>query len=122
MTSGAAPISARSRGAWVAPTTATTVATPRPRATAWTAVRAAPSGSFSPIRRETMAVTPIDRPMATVYMMVKIDSVSPMVATASGPRRETKKTSTTANTDSMTVSSTIGTASSRMARPTGPSV
>ena len=54
--------------------------------------------------------------------MVIIASVSPTVATASGPTRETKKTSTTANTDSSTSSSTIGIASSTMARSIEPSV
>src|SRR6185295_12457262 len=55
-------------------------------------------------------------------MMVSMDSVSPTVATESAPRRETKKTSTTANTDSSTSSRTIGIASRRIARPIGPSV
>jgi len=53
---------------------------------------------------------------------VSIVSVSPTVATAAAPSRETKKTSETAKTDSMIISSTIGTASSRIARPIGPSV
>ena len=55
-------------------------------------------------------------------MSVIIDSVRPTVATASAPRRETKKTSTTANTDSSTSSRTIGIASSTIARPIEPSV
>src|SRR6266508_3712915 len=55
-------------------------------------------------------------------MKVSIDSVRPTVATASGPRRDTKNTSTTANTDSSASSRTIGMASTRMARPIGPSV
>src|SRR5215471_751157 len=55
-------------------------------------------------------------------MSASIDSVSPTVATASAPSRETQNTSTRANTDSSTISSTIGTASRRMARPIGPSV
>jgi hypothetical protein len=50
------------------------------------------------------------------------DSVSPTVATASAPRCATTKTSTTAKTLSITISSTIGTARTRMARPIGPSV
>jgi hypothetical protein len=53
-------------------------------------------------------------------MSTIIDSVSPTVATASAPRRETKNTSTTAKTLSMTVSSTIGTARRKIARPIGP--
>jgi len=44
------------------------------------------------------------------------DSVSPITATASRPSRDTQKTSTTANSDSITISRTIGTASSRIAR------
>src|SRR5207247_2810926 len=75
-----------------------------------------------PILRATVAVAPIERPMAAAYTIVSIDSLSPTVATEFGPRRETKKTSTTANTDSRTSSSTIGIASSRIARPIGPSV
>ena len=51
-----------------------------------------------------------------------MDSVIPTVATASAPSRDTQKTSTTANTDSSTISSTIGTASRMTARPIGPSV
>ena len=122
MTSASAPIIERRCGANVKPSTPITVATTRPSATAWKAVRAAPSGSFSPIRLATNAVTPILSPSATVYMMVSMDSVSPTVATAAGPNRATKNTSTTANTDSMAVSRTIGTASSRTARPMGPDV
>ncbi len=49
-------------------------------------------------------------------------SVSPTVAMASAPRRDTQNTSTTPNSDSMHISSTIGTASSTMARPMLPSV
>src|SRR6185503_19834709 len=52
-------------------------------------------------------------------MMISIDSVSVTVAIASGPSFDTQKMSATANTDSITISSTIGTASSRMARPSG---
>src|SRR5471032_176028 len=50
-------------------------------------------------------------------MIVISDSVMPTVATASAPRRPTKKTSATANTDSISISSTIGMASSITARP-----
>ncbi len=53
---------------------------------------------------------------------VSIDSVRATVATALGPSRDTKYTSTTANSDSMAVSSTIGTASSSTARPIEPEV
>jgi hypothetical protein len=39
-----------------------------------------------------------------------------MTATASRPSRETQKTSATANSDSMTISSTMGTESKKTAR------
>ena len=52
--------------------------------------------------------------------MVSIDSVTPTVATASALTRDTKKTSTTANSDSMPISSTMGTDSITSAGPTGP--
>jgi hypothetical protein len=45
-----------------------------------------------------------------------MDSVNPTVATAFAPSLPTQKTSTTANSDSSTISSTMGIASSRMAR------
>ena len=74
------------------------------------------------MRRATIAVTPIDNPIAAVYASVSIDSVRPTVATAFGPRCATQKMSTTANSDSITISSTIGTASRMIARPMGPEV
>ncbi len=46
--------------------------------------------------------------------------MSPTVATALGPRRATKKTSTTANTLSSAISRTIGTARRRIARGMDP--
>ena len=51
---------------------------------------------------------------------VKTASVSPMVATASAPTRATQNMSTTANSDSMHISSTMGIASRVMARPIAP--
>lgn len=54
--------------------------------------------------------------------MIIIDSVRPTVATASGPRRPTQKTSETANSDSMTISRTIGTARRKIAWPMEPEV
>src|SRR4051812_34443923 len=50
------------------------------------------------------------------------DSVSPTVATASAPRCATTNTSTTTKTLSMSISSTMGTARMKMARPIGPLV
>ena len=64
----------------------------------------------------------IDRPIATAYISDRTDSVSPTAATAGAPSEATQYTSTTAKTDSMTISSTIGTASSSSAVPMGPSV
>jgi hypothetical protein len=61
-------------------------------------------------------------PIAIAYTSVSHDSVSPTVATAAAPSRETKNTSVTANTLSMIISRTMGTASTRIARPTGPRV
>src|SRR3954465_1327775 len=55
-------------------------------------------------------------------MSVSHDSVSPTAATALAPSFETKNTSHTANTLSITISSTIGTASTRTARETEPCV
>src|SRR3954463_11702443 len=52
-------------------------------------------------------------------MMASIDSVRPTVATASEPSLDTQKMSTTANSDSIDISSTIGTARRITARPTG---
>jgi hypothetical protein len=55
-------------------------------------------------------------------MSVISDSVIATAATASGPSRATKNTSTTAKTLSISISSTIGTASSMMEWPMSPSV
>ena len=77
---------------------------------------AAPSGSFSPMRRATIAVVAIPSPSPTAMIRVSIDSVSPTVAIASGPSRPTQNISTTANSDSSTISSTIGIASRMIAR------
>ena len=82
-----------------------------------TAESAAALGSFSPIRRATIAVAPIESPIPTAYTMVSSDSVRPTVATAEGPREDTKYTSTTAKTDSITISSIIGTDNSKIDRP-----
>ena len=51
--------------------------------------------------------------------MISIDSVNTTVATASAPSFDTQKMSASANTDSMTISTTIGMASSRIARRSG---
>jgi len=65
-TAGVAPITARKRGASGTVTTAITAATSSPSATPCTAASAAPSGFPSPMRRATMAVTPIESPIAAV--------------------------------------------------------
>lgn len=93
-----------------------------PSVMACTAARAAPSGFFSPMRRATVAVVPIASPKASVYTMAIIDSVSATVATAAAPSFATQNMSTTAKMDSITISSTIGTASRKIARPMGPCV
>ena len=61
-------------------------------------------------------------PIATAYTRVRRASVTPTVATASGPSRDTKSMSTMAKTDSITISNTMGMESNRMARPKPPSV
>ena len=121
-TSGCAPRSSRSCGAYTTPITPMTADRTTPTAIACTAERAAPSGSPLPIRRATIAVTPIERPIATVYTSVTSDSARPTAVIASGPRRETQNTSVSANTDSSAVSITMGIASRSRARPTGPRV
>ena len=89
---------------------------------ACTADSAAASGFFSPMRRATSAVVPIAMPIATALTSVRTDSVKPTVATAEAPSDDTKYMSTTAKTDSSTISSIIGTASRRMAFPIPPVV
>jgi hypothetical protein len=94
-----APISASICGPNETPIAPNATAATSPRMIDWTADFAAPSESFSPIRRATVADAPIDRPTASAYMIVIHDSVMPTVATASAPSRPTKKTSATTNTD-----------------------
>src|SRR5208337_824692 len=64
----------------------------------------------------TIAVVERLSPNPTAPTSVSSDSVSPTVATACAPSRLTQNTSTTANSDSSTTSSTMGMASSKMAR------
>ena len=52
---------------------------------AWTAATAAPSGSFSPMRRATVAVAAMLSPSATLKISTMSDSVSPTAAMASAP-------------------------------------
>jgi hypothetical protein len=63
-----------------------------------------------------MAVVDMPRPRPTAKTRVSTDSVRPTVAIAFAPSRLTQKTSTTAKSDSSTISSTIGMASRRIAR------
>ncbi len=63
-----------------------------------------------------MAVVDRLKPMATENTRVNNDSVSPTVAVAFAPSRPTQKMSTTAKSDSSTISKTMGTASSKIAR------
>ncbi len=88
----------------------------RPSPIACTPAIAASSGSFSPMRRATMAVVDMARPMPIDITSISIDSVRPTVATALAPSRPTQNTSTTAKRDSSTISSTIGMASRKMDR------
>ena len=104
------------------PTAATTTAVATPSQIVWPATIAAASELPAPIRRATSAVTAMLSPTATAYSKVSTASVSPTAATALGPRPATKKISTTANTDSIAISSIIGIASSRTARPMLPLV
>src|SRR5688572_29697985 len=55
-------------------------------------------------------------------MMASKDSVSPMAAADAAPRRETKKMFTIANSDSINISSTMGTARLTIAGTIGPLV
>ena len=63
-THGEPPISWSSFGASGAPMTPMTIETISARAIAWTAARAAPSGFCSPIRRATIAIAPMLKPIA----------------------------------------------------------
>src|SRR5882762_4406574 len=93
-----------------------------PMTMAWTPATAAPAGSFSPMRRATMAVVERLRPKPIAITRLRRDSVRPTVAMASAPRRPTQKTSTTAKRDSSTISITMGMASRRIARLRLPAV
>jgi hypothetical protein len=101
---------------------AATPETTNPTTMACTATSPAAPSSFSPMRRATIAVAPMLSPSAITNTTVRQVSVNPTVVMASAPRCDTQKTSTMPNSDSMTISSTIGTASNTMARPMLPSV
>ena len=64
-TAGDAPINRSNAGAYATPNRPTGTAISTPSRIACTAARAAPSPSFSPIRRATIAVAPALRPIAT---------------------------------------------------------
>ena len=64
-TSSVAPIRRSSCGPNSTPMAPMIAAIPIPRMIACTAVSAARSGSFSPMRRATVAAAPIERPMAS---------------------------------------------------------
>ena len=72
------------------------------------------------MRRATVAVVAMLSPRATANSSTSSDSVKPTVATAFAPRCATQNMSTTANSDSIIISSTMGTASIAMARPIEP--
>ena len=116
------PMRRSSSGAKYAPSAATSVETNTPSAMAWTAAALAASGSFSPMRRATVAVAAIAKPSAIANTTVRQVSVRPTVAMALLPRCATQNTSTIPNRDSMHISRTIGTESSTMARSMLPAV
>ena len=64
-TSSRAPIITSRSGPNAMPTAPIRMATPIPRIIACTALSAARSGSFSPMRRATVAAAPIERPIAS---------------------------------------------------------
>src|SRR5215813_19255 len=113
---GLAPIMARNLGAKGKQTAKITAEAAIPRMMDCTAAWAAPSGSFSPVRRATTAVVPMLIPTATAKIMVSMPSVIPTVAVESAPRCATQNMSTMPKSDSMAISSTMGTASRKMAR------
>src|SRR5688572_15412551 len=80
------------------------------------AVSPAVFGFFSPILREIMEEAETLNPMATEYEKVMIDSVVPAMEMAFEPSLLTKNRLAHTNNDSITSSSTIGTASNTMAR------
>ena len=92
------------------------MASTTPTPIACTAATEAPSGSCSPMRRATVAVAAIARPMAMANTSTTTASVSPTAAMASGPRRATQKASTTPKVDSITISRMVGMASRAMPR------
>src|SRR5436305_885412 len=116
MISGDAPIRRSNCGAQNTHGAPTSTATVSPRMMAWTPATAAAAGSFSPMRRATIAVVERLSPSPMAKTRLSSDSVRPTVATASAPSRPTQNTSTTAKRDSSTISRIIGMASSRMAR------
>ena len=118
-TCSSAPISRNKSGARHTAGTPTNTAAPIPNSTACTAARAAPSPSFSPIRRATIAVVASAMPIASEYITVIRVSVTPTAAAASAPNFATKKMSTIPKRLSMHISSTIGIASSTIARFSG---
>src|SRR2546425_3344462 len=82
-TQGEPPITLSSLPDSGTPIAAKIAATIKPNTIAWTEARAAPSGLRSPMRRATIAVAPMLSPIATAYIKVSIDSVSPTVVIAS---------------------------------------
>jgi hypothetical protein len=67
------------------------------------------------MRRATIAVAAILKPIASEYTNIMMDSVRPTVATACVPSLATKNTSTTANRLSIIISRTIGMESNTIA-------
>ena len=109
-------------GANAIPTTANGMDTPTPARIACQAVADAASGFFSPMRRATMAVTAILRPIPVANTKISNEAPRPTAATASAPSRLTKKISANSNTDCINISRTIGMDRSATARTRLPDV
>jgi len=109
-------------GAKATPAAPTTTANSKPTAMACTAPTAAPSGSFSPMRRATYAVVAMLSPSEIPNTTTSSDSVKATVASESTPSRATKNISTTPNSDSISISRIIGIASTTIERRRLPSV
>ena len=109
-------------GAYMAPKIPVTMETATPHKMACTAATDAPSGSFSPMRRATVAVAAMARPRATLKSRTIRDSVRPTAAMESAPSLATQNASTRPKVASMAISRTVGIASSAMPRLRLPSV
>ncbi len=88
--SGEPPISRRKKAAPRIPAIATTRERPIPTRIDWTAVLEAASASPSPTRRATIAVVPIENPMASANTIIRTASVRVTTAIGVVPSLATK--------------------------------